>query len=196
MMKRVFDLILSSLGIFILWPFYLLISFIIIIDDPGPIFFIQKRVGKGGKLFGLIKFRTMRVNAEKRGFLTVGDRDNRITRVGYYLRKFKIDELPQLINVVKGDMSLVGPRPEVLRYVNMYTAEQRKVLDLKPGITDHASIEYINENEILAKSDDPEKTYVEEVMPKKLEMNLAYIRRRNLVTDLGVILKTILKIVS
>lgn len=193
-MKRLFDIFFSLLGLAILLVPFMLISLIIVLDSRGGIFYRQVRVGKKGKDFKLFKFRSMRTNADKAGLLTVGGRDNRITRVGYYIRKYKVDELPQLINVLIGDMSLVGPRPEVRKYVDMYTAEQLKVLDAKPGITDYASIEYSNENEILGKADDPEKVYIEEIMPAKLRLNLKYISDQGLVTDLKIIFKTIAKI--
>jgi len=193
-LKRLFDIFFSLLGLAILLVPFMLISLIIVLDSRGGIFYRQVRVGKKGKDFKLFKFRSMRTNADKAGLLTVGGRDNRITRVGYYIRKYKVDELPQLINVLIGDMSLVGPRPEVRKYVDMYTAEQLKVLDAKPGITDYASIEYSNENEILGKADDPEKVYIEEIMPAKLRLNLKYISDQGLVTDLKIIFKTIAKI--
>lgn len=141
---------------------------------------MQRRVGKNGKQFNLLKYRTMRKNSDKLGLLTVGDRDPRVTPIGRFLRKYKLDEIPQLFNVLKGDMSIVGPRPEVKKYVDLYTEEQRKVLQVRPGITDYASLSYIDENEILADSDDPEKTYIEEVMPAKIELNFKYIENRSL----------------
>jgi hypothetical protein len=152
------------------------------------------RVGLNGKAFALLKFRTMRQDSDKKGLLTVGANDNRITKAGYYLRKFKLDELPQLYNVLIGDMSLVGPRPEVQKYVDMYDEVQRHVLDVKPGITDYASLEYFEENELLAKSSDPERTYIEEVMPAKLKINLAYIPKASLGEDLKIIFLTIKRI--
>ncbi|HRG54096.1 MAG TPA: sugar transferase, partial [Bacteroidia bacterium] len=174
-MKRLFDIFFSLVGIIILIPFFLLISLLIIFDSKGGIFYRQVRVGKNGTDFYLFKFRSMRTDADKKGLLTVGGRDPRITRMGYYIRKYKIDELPQLLNVLLGDMSLVGPRPEVRKYVNLYNAQQMLVLSVQPGITDYASIEYSNENEILGKALDPEKTYIEEIMPAKLQLNLKYI---------------------
>lgn len=152
---------------------------------------MQKRVGKNGKDFSLLKFRTMRPDSDKKGLLTVGMRDSRITRTGYFLRKYKLDELPQLFNVLTGDMSLVGPRPEVRKYVDMYNEEQKKVLSVQPGITDYASIEYVNENEVLARSSNPEQTYINEIMPHKLELNLKYIREKGMATDLKIIIRTI-----
>ncbi len=157
----------------------------------GGVFFAQKRVGKNNADFSLLKFRTMRTGSEKMGQLTIGSKDLRITKVGYFLRKFKLDELPQLINVLKGDMSLVGPRPEVRKYVELYTPEQMKVLLVRPGITDYASLKYFDENELLAKSDNPEKTYIEKIMPEKLSINLKYIEKVSLAEDIRIIFKTI-----
>lgn len=196
MLKRTFDIIFSFIGLVMLLPFFLIISIFIIIDSRGGIFYRQVRVGKNNIDFKLFKFRTMASGSDKKGLLTVGGRDSRITRIGYYLRKYKLDELPQLLNVFIGDMSLVGPRPEVRRYVDMYNVEQKKVLNAKPGITDYASIEYSNENELLAKSIDPEKTYIEEVMPAKLLLNQKYISEQGLGTDIRIIFRTIAKIAS
>ena len=196
MLKRFFDIIFSLIGLIILFIPLILISLIIVIDSRGGIFYRQVRVGKKGNDFKLFKFRSMRTGADKSGLLTVGGRDNRITKIGYYLRKYKVDELPQLLNVFNGDMSLVGPRPEVRKYVDLYNEQQRKVLNVKPGITDYASIEYSNENEILGKADDPEKVYINEIMPAKLDLNLKYIREQGLLTDLKIIFKTIVKILK
>jgi len=196
MLKRLFDIFFSLIGLLVLLLPFIIISMIIVLDSRGGIFYKQVRVGKDGNDFKLFKFRSMRTGADKAGLLTVGGRDNRITKIGYYIRKYKIDELPQLINVLIGDMSLVGPRPEVRKYVDLYTVEQMKVLSVKPGITDYASIEYSNENEILGKATDPEKTYIEEIMPAKLELNLKYIREQGLGTDLKIIFATIAKIVK
>ena len=179
----------------ILLPFFIIISLIIIIDSRGGIFYRQVRVGKGGRDFKLFKFRSMVSNADKKGLLTVGGRDSRITRTGYYLRKYKLDELPQLINVLIGDMSLVGPRPEVRKYVQLYNEEQMKVLSVRPGITDYASIEYSNENELLGSVDNPEEVYIRQVMPAKLALNLKYIREQGLITDMKIIFMTLAKIV-
>jgi lipopolysaccharide/colanic/teichoic acid biosynthesis glycosyltransferase len=162
-------------------------------DSAGPIFYIQKRVGLNGKEFNLFKFRSMRVNADKLGLLTVGGRDSRITNSGYILRKYKLDELPQLLNVLKGEMSLVGPRPEVRKYVDLYTSDQRQVLQVRPGITDEASIKYKNENDLLAISENPEKTYIEEIMPAKLELNKKFIQNPSLVNYFSIISRTIFK---
>jgi lipopolysaccharide/colanic/teichoic acid biosynthesis glycosyltransferase len=161
-----------------------------------PLFYLQKRVGKNGEDFKLFKFRTMQINADKKGLLTVGGRDPRVTKIGYYLRKYKLDELPQLFNVLFGTMSLVGPRPEVRKYVDLYTKEQQQVLSVKPGITDFASLEYFRENDLLAKSDNPEQTYIDEIMPSKLMLNDKYIKQQSILLDFKIIMKTILKIVK
>ena len=174
-MIRLFDIFFSALGLIILFPFFIVFYLLIRLESKGGAFYIQERIGKNGKPFGLYKFRSMRVGSDAEGLLTVGERDNRITRIGYVLRKTKIDELPQLLNVLKGDMSLVGPRPEVRKYTDMYTDEQRKVLCVRPGITDYASIEYVNENELLSKADDPEQMYIEKVMPDKIKLNMKYL---------------------
>jgi len=195
MLKRLFDIVLSLLGIIILFPFLLVIAAMVGVTSPGGIFYLQTRVGRHGKDFSLIKFRTMRDGAEKKGLLTVGA-DPRITRVGSFLRRYKLDELPQLINVLTGSMSLVGPRPEVRKYVNLYTPEQLKILDVKPGITDYASLEYFNENDLLAASHDPEQTYIQEVMPAKLKLNSRYIAEAGLATDLRIIFATLRKILN
>ncbi|MBK7182042.1 MAG: sugar transferase [Bacteroidetes bacterium] len=196
MLKRIFDIFFSLIGLILLLPFFLFISILIIIDSKGGVFYKQVRVGKDEIDFKLFKFRSMRTDSDKKGLLTVGGRDSRITRMGYYIRKYKIDELPQLINVLLGDMSLVGPRPEVRRYTDLYNDEQKKVLSVKPGITDYASIEYSNENELLGKADNPERVYIDEIMPAKLKLNLRYIQEQGLLTDVKIIIKTILKILS
>ena len=190
-MIRLFDIIFSFFGLLLLSPLLILVAVWIKIDSKGPVLYRQIRVGLNGIDFGLLKFRSMRINADRSGLLTVGGRDHRITRAGYYLRKYKIDELPQLLNVLKGDMSLVGPRPEVRKYVDLYSELQKKVLLVKPGITDMASIAYKNENELLAKSPDPEKTYITEVMPEKLKLNMIYIENRGLLNYFKIIFKTI-----
>ncbi len=194
MIKRLFDILFSFVGLLIISPILILISLFIIIDSKGGIFFKQIRVGKGNKDFRMYKFRTMKTDSEKKGFLTIGNKDSRVTRVGYYLRKYKLDEFPQLLNVIKGDMSIVGPRPEVRKYVNMYNEEQLKVLSVRPGLTDFASLEYINESELLSKSSTPEETYINEIMPAKLNINLIYIKKKSLLTDCFIIFKTILRI--
>jgi lipopolysaccharide/colanic/teichoic acid biosynthesis glycosyltransferase len=196
MAKRLFDVVASFIGLLILLPVLLGISLWVLFDSRGGIFYRQVRVGRGGIDFKLWKFRTMHPDADKRGLLTVGGRDPRITRAGYYLRKYKLDELPQLLNVLTGDMSLVGPRPEVRKYVSLYTPEQLRVLDVRPGITDYASIEYADENELLAKAADPEKTYIEEVMPAKLKLNAKYIAEKGVMKDVRIIWLTVRKIVS
>jgi lipopolysaccharide/colanic/teichoic acid biosynthesis glycosyltransferase len=193
-MKRIFDIFFSSIGLIILSPIFILISLLIVLDSKGGIFYKQKRVGKNNTDFYLFKFRSMHTDSDKKGLLTVGGRDSRITRMGYFIRKYKVDELPQLLNVLMGNMSLVGPRPEVRRYVDMYNETQKNVLTVKPGITDYASIEYSNENELLGKATDPEKVYIEEIMPAKLNLNLKYIAEQGTFTDLKIILQTIKKI--
>ena len=193
-MKRIFDLIITIIGLFFLLPFLLLICLIILFTSKGKIFYKQKRMGKNEIPFTLFKFRTMVEGADRKGLLTVGMNDSRITPVGFFLRKYKLDELPQLLNIIKGDMSLVGPRPEVEKYTSLYDAEQKKVLSIKPGLTDYASIKYKNENEILAKFDNPEKGYIEQIMPDKLKLNLEYINNRNLWMDIKIIFATIFKI--
>lgn len=194
-MIRFFDFILSLVGLVVLAPIFIVLAIWIKVDSTGPVFYKQVRVGQNGIDFGLFKFRSMVVDADKKGLITVGGRDPRITRSGYFIRKYKLDELPQLINVLVGDMSLVGPRPEVRKYVDLYTDEQQKVLSVKPGITDYASIEYMDENEILGKSNDPEKTYIEEIMPEKIKYNMKYINNKNLFEYFKIILLTVLKIV-
>ena len=194
-MIRFFDFILSLVGLVVLAPIFIVLAIWIKIDSTGPVFYKQVRVGRNGIDFGLFKFRSMVVDADKKGLITVGGRDPRITRSGYFIRKYKLDELPQLINVLVGDMSLVGPRPEVRKYVDLYTDEQQKVLSVKPGITDYASIEYMDENEILGKSSDPEKTYIEEIMPEKIKYNMKYIQNKNVSEYFKIIFLTLLKIV-
>ena len=174
-MIRLFDIFFSALGLILLSPLFIVLYVLIKTSSKGGAFYVQERIGKDGKPFGLYKLRTMRTGSDSEGLLTIGEHDNRITRIGYLLRKTKIDELPQLLNVVKGEMSLVGPRPEVRKYVDLYTEEQRKVLSVRPGITDYASIEYVNENEILSKTDDPDRVYIEEVMPDKIKLNMKYL---------------------
>lgn len=189
-MKRLLDILSSALVLLILLPFWLIIALAIVLESRGGVFYRQIRVGKDNKDFNLYKFRTMRTGSDQKGLLTVGERDSRITRVGYFLRKYKIDEFPQLLNVLKGDMSIVGPRPEVRKYVDMYTPEQMRVLSVRPGLTDLASIQYVHENELLAASDNPEKTYIEEVMPAKLQLNLQYIDNQSVIGDVKLICKT------
>ena len=194
-MTRFCDIVFSFFGLLVLSPFFLIVALWIVIDDPGPVFYRQQRVGRNNQDFGLLKFRSMRVGADKMSLITIGDRDPRVTRAGYYIRKLKLDELPQLWNVLIGDMSLVGPRPEVRRYVDLYTEEQRKVLSVRPGITDYASIEYIDENTLLAQADDPDKTYIEQIMPAKIALNMRYINHPTLGEYIKIILLTISKII-
>ena len=174
-MIRFLDLLFSFLGLIFLLPFFLLIAIAIKLSSYGPVFYHQSRIGLNGKNFNVFKFRSMRLNSDKLGLITVGGRDPRITPIGYFLRKYKLDELPQLINVFLGDMSLVGPRPEVKKYVDLYSQEQRRVLTIRPGITDWASIYYRDENIILGQSSNPETDYIHIVMPDKLKYNLIYI---------------------
>ena len=196
MLIRLLDIVLSLLGLLFLLPIFLILAVWIKFDSQGSIFFRQIRVGKDGRDFRIYKFRTMIVSAEKMGIITIGERDPRITNSGYFLRKYKLDELPQLINVLKGEMSFVGPRPEVRKYVEMYNQEQLKILTVKPGITDYASIEYINEDEILGKSSDPEKTYIEEIMPQKIKYNMKYINNKTVIEYFKIIFLTIIKIIK
>ena len=179
-MIRLCDIVFSAIGLLLLSPLFLIVYILIRCESKGGGFYCQQRVGKDGRMFDLYKFRSMRTGSDKKGLITVGGHDSRITRMGYFIRKYKIDELPQLWNVLKGDMSLVGPRPEVKKYVDLYTEEQRRVLSVRPGITDYASIEYVDENEILGNADDPDRVYVEEIMPAKIKLNMRYIENRNL----------------
>lgn len=193
-MTRIFDILLATLGLVILSPLLIFVYVAIVLESRGGGFYRQERTGRYGKPFRLIKFRSMYVNADKHGLITVGGHDNRITRVGYYIRKYKIDELPQLINVVKGDMSIVGPRPEVKKYTDLYTDEQRKILDVRPGITDYASIKYVDENEILGTSDNPERTYIEHIMPDKIKLNMIYISQNGIKEYFKIIFLTLTNI--
>lgn len=195
-MIRFFDIFFSAFGLIILSPFFIIISLWIVLDSKGGIFYKQIRVGKNNIDFRLYKFRSMAVGSDKKGLITVGARDSRITRSGYFLRKYKIDELPQLINVLKGNMSLVGPRPEVRKYVDMYTDEQRKVLGVRPGITDYASIEYMDENNILAQAPNPDKAYIEQVLPDKINYNMKYIKNKSIKEYFKIIVLTIVKIIK
>ncbi len=195
-MKRLFDIFISILALAIFFPFGIIIALLIVLESRGGVFYIQRRVGRFGNHFGLLKFRTMRKNADKAGKLTVGMRDSRITKVGYFLRKSKLDEFPQFVNVLAGQMSIVGPRPEVQEYVDHYNEEQMEILNVRPGITDYASLEYFRENELLGKSNDPQRTYIEEIMPAKIELNKKYLARPTIGHDLQIMWKTFLKIVS
>jgi len=193
--KRLFDIFSSGLVLLIFSPVFIIVGIAIVLDSKGGIFYMQERIGKNRKPFRLFKFRTMRPNQDGMK-ITIGHRDPRVTNVGYYLRRFKVDEFPQLINILKGEMSVVGPRPEVEKYVDRYTEEQLKVLSVKPGLTDYASLEYVHESELLAQSSDPEHTYIHEVMPHKLSLNLRYIEDQSLATDLKIIFRTIAKILK
>lgn len=195
-MKRLFDILASGFGLICLSPLFAVLAVWIKCDSPGPVFYRQVRVGRGNKDFRIFKFRSMRVGSDKKGLITVGGHDPRVTRSGYYIRKYKLDEFPQLINVFIGDMSLVGPRPEVRKYVDMYTPEQLRVLDVRPGITSLASLRYRNENELLAQAEDPDRCYVEKVMPDKLAIDLEYVRKANLLTDIKLIFATIASIIK
>ena len=195
MLKRIFDIISSLFGLILLSPFMIIIAILIKLDSKGPIFFKQVRVTKNGREFKIFKYRTMRVGSDKYSQITVG-KDSRITKVGDFLRKYKLDEIPQLINVLIGDMSLVGPRPEVPKYVALYTEEQREILKVRAGITDYASIEFSNENDILANEADPEKAYIEKIMPRKIELNKKYLSEISVMADIKIILLTIKKILK
>lgn len=189
---KCFDILFAVIGIIIFSPFLLIITILIKLTSKGPVFFKQTRVGKNNQDFKLFKFRTMKTDAEEKGQLTIGGRDNRITTVGYYLRKFKLDELPQFFNVLLGEMSFVGPRPEVRKYVNFYNDEQRKILEVLPGITDKASIEFRNENELLASANNPEQFYIEVIMPQKIKLNQQFIQNRNLKNYFTILILTFL----
>lgn len=190
-MKRIIDIFASAFMLILLFPFGLVIALLIACDSRGGVFYRQSRVGRYNHDFTLYKFRTMRTDADRLGLLTVGARDPRVTRVGYYLRKYKIDELPQLLNILSGDMSFVGPRPEVRKYVDLYNDEQKKVLSVRPGLTDYASIAYINENEILEKANDKEQTYINEIMPEKIKLNMKFIQNPSLYQYFKIIFLTI-----
>ena len=194
--KRCFDMVFSLIGLMLLTPLLLLISFIIIIDSKGPVFFIQGRVGKNNKDFNIYKFRTMRIQSESKGLLTLGNHDFRITQVGYFLRRYKIDEFPQLLNILKGDMSFVGPRPELRYYVNFYSEDDLRIFEVRPGITGLASLKYRNEVELLKAAENPEEFFIKTIIPDKLKYNKAYIKRRNFFFDLKLIFITIVKVVT
>lgn len=195
-MIRFFDLLFTVLGLIILSPLFLIVAIWIKLDSNGPVFYRQTRVGRNSKDFKLLKFRSMVTDADKNGLITVGGRDPRVTQSGYFIRKYKLDELPQLLNVLKGDMSLVGPRPEVRKYVDLYNESQRRVLSVKPGITDYASIQFIDENEILGKAENPEMVYIEKVMPEKIKYNMKYIQNRSVKEYFKIIFLTIGEIVK
>lgn len=195
-MKRVFDIVASGIGLIVLSPLFLILAIWIKLDSKGPVFYRQVRVGRDNNDFRIFKFRSMRVGADKGSLVTIGGRDPRITRSGYFIRKLKFDELPQLINVFVGDMSLVGPRPEVRHYVDYWTPEQMHVLDVRPGITDPASIKFRNENELMEQAEDPEKYYIEVVMQEKLKLYLEYVANHSFWGDIGLIFKTFWVIVK
>jgi lipopolysaccharide/colanic/teichoic acid biosynthesis glycosyltransferase len=194
--KRLFDIVASGLGLIVLCPLFVILAVWIKLDSPGPVFYRQVRVGRYNKDFRIFKFRSMRVGADKGSLVTIGGRDPRVTKSGYWIRKFKLDELPQLINVFVGDMSLVGPRPEVRHYVDFWTPEQMHVLDVRPGITDPASIKFRNENELMEKAEDPEKFYIEVIMQEKIKLYLEYVEKHNFFYDIGLIFKTFWVIVK
>ena len=195
-MKRLFDVIASGLGLIVLSPLFLILAIWIKCDSKGPVFYRQVRVGFRNRDFRIFKFRSMRVGADKGSLVTIGGHDPRVTRSGYFIRKFKFDELPQLINVFLGDMSLVGPRPEVRHYVNYWTPEQMHVLDVRPGITDPASIKFRNENELMEQAEDPEKFYIEVIMQEKIKLYLEYVEKHSFLYDIGLIFKTFWVIVK
>lgn len=193
-MKRLIDIFASGLGLLLLSPLFIILAVWIKLDSKGPIFYRQIRVGKDNKDFHIYKFRSMHTGADKGSLITIGGRDPRVTQSGYYIRKYKLDELAQLINVFLGEMSLVGPRPEVRRYVDLYTEEQKKVLTVRPGITDYASIVYMDENVLLEQSANPDKTYIEDIMPAKIELNMRYIDNPTLFEYFKLIFLTVFKI--
>lgn len=190
MLKRCFDIVCSAFGLLLLFPLFLWVAIWIKLDSEGPVFYRQVRVGRNNKDFRIFKFRSMAVNSDKKSLITIGGKDARVTKAGYYIRKYKIDELPQLINVLVGEMSFVGPRPEVRKYVDLYTTEQLHVLDVRPGITDAASIKYRNENDLLAAQSNPEQYYVQVVMQDKLRINLEYVASHTFMGDIKLIFKT------
>ena len=192
-MKRIFDVLFSGFVLLCFMPIGLLLAILILLESKGGVFFKQVRIGKNGTPFYLFKFRSMFIDAESMGKITIGSRDPRITRVGFYIRRYKLDEFPQFINVIRGEMSIVGPRPEVKEYVDLYSEEQRKILAVKPGITDYASLTYFHENEILAKSENPQQTYIQEVMPEKIRLNEKYLANPTLLQDISIIRKTVVK---
>lgn len=195
-MKRLFDIIASGTGLIILAPLFFILAVWIKLDSKGPVFYRQVRVGKDNKDFRIFKFRSMRVGSDKGSLVTIGGHDPRITKSGYFIRKFKLDELPQLINVFIGDMSLVGPRPEVRHYVDYWTPEQMHVLDVRPGITDPASIKFRNENELMEKAEDPEKYYIEVIMQEKLKLYLEYVDNHSFWGDIQLIFQTFVAIIK
>jgi len=194
-MKRLFDVIFSSFGLILISPLLLIILIIIKRESPGPVFYRGERVGKNGKTFRIFKFRSMVVNADKLGGPSTAGDDPRLLKVGQFLKKYQLDELPQLINVFKGEMSLVGPRPEVKMYVDMMSEEERNtVLSVLPGMTDFASLLNFHEGEVLRGSADPEKTYMEKIRPEKIRLQMEYVKKRSFLVDLKIIIKTVLKL--
>ncbi|MFY0714360.1 sugar transferase [Seonamhaeicola sp. NFXS20] len=196
MLKRGFDVVFSIIGLIALFPILLLTSILIKLDSKGPVLFIQGRVGKNNKDFNIYKFRTMRVSSEKKGLLTIGNKDTRVTKIGYFLRRYKIDEFPQLINILKGDMSFVGPRPELRHYVNFYSEDDMKIFCVRPGITGLASLKYRNEVELLKAADDPEHFFIHTIIPDKLRYNKMYIEKQNFWFDIKLIALTIIKVIA
>jgi len=195
-LKRLFDIFFSILGLVVLSPLFLVVAVWIKLDSRGPVFYRQVRVGRHNRDFRIFKFRSMRVGSDKGSLVTIGGRDPRVTRSGYYIRKFKLDELPQLINVLKGDMSFVGPRPEVRHYVDYWTEEQMVVLSVRPGITDPASIKFRNENELMANAENPEEYYINVIMQEKLKLYIEYVNHHSLLTDIGLIFKTLWVVIA
>jgi lipopolysaccharide/colanic/teichoic acid biosynthesis glycosyltransferase len=195
-MKRTFDIVISFFVLICFLPLGLIISILIMLTSSGGLFYRQTRIGQNGKPFRIFKFRSMRTDSDKAGKLTVGMRDSRITPIGFFIRKYKLDEFPQFINVLIGEMSIVGPRPEVKEYVDLYTENQRNVLKVKPGITDYASLEYFNENELLAKSANPQQTYIDQIMPAKLKLNEKYLENPSISHDLKIMSKTLFKMLT
>ncbi len=196
MIKRAFDFVFSLIGLLLLAPVFILIAILIKLDSKGPVLFIQNRVGRNNVDFNIYKFRTMRIASEIKGLLTLGNNDSRVTKVGYFLRRYKIDELPQLINVLKGDMSFVGPRPELRYYVNFYTEDDMKIYQVRPGITGLASLKYRNEVELLKAAENPEEYFIKTIIPDKLRFNKMYIKKRNFFFDLKLILMTVVKVIT
>lgn len=195
-MKRFFDIVASGCGLLVLSPVFLVVAIWIKLDSRGPVFYRQVRVGFKNRDFKIFKFRSMRIGADKGSLVTIGGRDPRVTRSGYFIRKYKLDELPQLINVFVGDMSLVGPRPEVRHYVDYWTPEQMRVLDVRPGITDPASIKFRNENELMGRAENPEEYYIHVIMQEKIKLYLEYVENASFLYDLKLIFKTFKVIIS
>lgn len=196
MLKRAFDFVFSCIGLLLLTPILILIALLIKLDSKGPVLFIQNRVGKNNIDFNIYKFRTMRIASQTKGLLTLGNNDERITRIGYFLRRYKIDEFPQFINILKGDMSFVGPRPELRYYVNFYSEDDMKIFKVRPGITGLASIKYRNEVELLKAAENPEEYFIKTIIPDKLRFNKMYIEKQNLFLDLKLILLTVVKVIT